>query len=78
MAWMPMAANVPMTVAKTEAVSVIQSVVANASMIVSFFSISAYQWVVKPPQTTLDLESLKERTIKTRMGRYKNKKIAVR
>ena len=38
----------------------------------------AYHFKVNPPHTTLDLELLKERTTKTRIGRYKNKKMTAR
>ena len=70
-----MAASVPMSVAKSEADSVNKIVVQNASIIMLLENNSRYQLNVNPPQITLDLELLKDNTINTKMGRYKNKKI---
>ena len=50
----------------------------NAFMIVLSVKQEAYHFKVNPPHTTLDLELLKERTTKTRIGRYKNKKMTAR
>ena len=77
-ALMPIAASVPRTVDTMAAVKVICRVVVKAPMIVSSWKHSAYHFRVKPPQTTRDLELLKESTIRTRIGRYKNKNIIAR
>ena len=77
-ALMPMAASVPISVESTAAQSVICSVMISAFMIVLSVKQEAYHFKVNPPHTTLDLELLKERTTKTRIGRYKNKKMTAR
>ena len=64
----PMAAAVPTTVAMSVASTETRRVVCSASSTVRLFSSSAYQSRVKPPQTALDLESLKEKTISTKIG----------
>ena len=64
----PMAAAVPTTVAMSVARMETSSVVCRAVSTVRFPSSSRYQSRVKPPQTALDLESLKEKTISTKMG----------
>ena len=77
-ALMPMAASVPISVESTAAQSVICSVMISAFMIVLSVKQEAYHFKVNPPHTTLDLELLKERTTKTKIGRYKNKKMTAR
>jgi hypothetical protein len=72
---MPSAASVPISVDRTAARSVISRVVANADMIFWLLKQFMYQSSVKPPHVTRDLELLKERTISTTMGRYRNRKI---
>ena len=64
----PMAAAVPAMVAMTVARMDTSSVVWRASSTVRFSSSWAYQSRVKPPHTALDLESLKEKTMSTKMG----------
>jgi len=56
----------------------ITMVVQKASIILGLETIFLYHFRVKPPQCTFDLELLKESTIKTAMGRYKNKNIRQR
>ena len=64
----PMAAAVPTTVAMAVARTDTSRVVRRASSTVLLCSSSRYQSRVNPPQTALDLESLKEKTIRTKMG----------
>ena len=45
------------------------------SIIGGVYAVS-YTQLVKPPHLTLDLELLKESTINTTIGRYRNKKIS--
>ena len=71
----PMAAAVPATVAMAVARTDTSSVVCRASSTVRLFSSCTYQSRVKPPQTALDLESLKEKTMRTKMGAYKKRNI---
>lgn len=78
MALMPIAASVPMAVETMAAVSVTCRVVTNAFMMVSSVKQEAYHLSVKPPHTTRDFELLKESTMSTRIGRYKNKKMTAR
>ena len=78
MALIPIAASVPSSVEIIAAASVIWIVVTKAFVIVSFLKHSAYHFKVNPPHTTRDLELLKDRTINTKIGRYKNKNISAR
>ena len=64
----PRAAAVPAMVAMTVARMDTSSVVWRASSTVLFWNSSRYQSRVTPPHTALDLESLKEKTISTKMG----------
>ena len=64
----PMAAAVPATVAMSVARMETSRVVCRASSTVRFSRSWAYQSRVKPPHTALDLESLNEKTISTKMG----------
>ena len=57
-------------------IKVICRVVAKADMIVSLVKHSTYHFKVNPPHSTRVLESLKERMISTRIGKYKNRKIS--
>ena len=71
-----MAARVPIIVEITAARSVICNVVENADMMFSLLKQFLYQSSVNPPHLTDELELLKESTISTIIGRYKNKNIS--
>jgi hypothetical protein len=73
----PMEAAVPIIVAIKADKKAIIKVVYRASIISSFWNNFLYQSNVKPPHLLLDLEELKESTIKTRIGAYKNKMTSV-
>jgi hypothetical protein len=70
---MPRAAAVPSIVARIEDVRVILTVVQRALIIVSFVGKLKYHLSVKPPQTTRDIELLKDKTMSTKIGAYKNR-----
>jgi hypothetical protein len=68
-----MAAAVPMIVALTEERMAITMVLDKAFMICRSLNRAKYQLKVKPDQFVLDLEALKEKIIRMRMGAYKNR-----
>jgi hypothetical protein len=62
-----------MIVAMTEERRAITTVLYKAFMICRSLNSSKYQLRVKPDQFALDLEALKEKIIRMRMGAYKNR-----
>ena len=70
-----MAAKMPMTVDTNAATNAIIRVFLSAAMTVASEKSSRYQRQVKPPHTTLDLESFTDSTKSTAMGAYKKIKI---
>ena len=78
MAWIPMAAAVPSSVAKTVATTATESVTHRACSMSLRSARRMYQSSVKPPHLARDLEALKERTIITAMGAYRKMRIRAR
>ena len=70
---MPMAASVPSTVASTEETTATTSVLYSAFMIEASWNRSAYQRRDTPANAVWLLELLKENTMSTRMGAYRNR-----
>ena len=77
-AFKPMQARTPTTVAATEAQSAIVSVLPSASMISWLRNISAYHFVEKPCHAFMLFPSLNERTISVPIGRYKKRRMRAR
>ena len=67
------AAAVPSNVARRAESTAISKVSLSASIMVSFANIEEYHFVVNPPHFERDFELLKDRTISTRIGAYKNR-----
>ena len=74
----PIAANVPIIVATIEEIIATNNVYFNALIILSFWNNSIYQFKVNPFHLPIDLESLKEKTIKVTIGRYRKIKIKIK
>ena len=72
---MPTAAAVPMIVEITVAEAARTKVLRTASRVLRSFSSSRYHFREKPVNFTGSLDSLKEKTITTAIGRYIRKKI---
>ena len=73
---MPTAANVPIIVAKIDAIIDITNVLNNAFKICVSLKSSIYHLKVNPENETRLLDSLNEKNISINIGRYKNKKIS--
>ena len=71
MLWIPSAATVPKTVARTDAATAIITVFTSERRMSSLLKSLIYQSKVKPVQLALDLEALNENTIRTSIGRYR-------
>ena len=78
MAWMPIAASVPNTVATSAANTAMDTVVLSASIIWRERNSSSYHLRLNPPQRALVLEALKEYTFMTTMGAYRKISISDR
>ena len=72
----PTAANVPIIVAKIDAVIDITTVLNNAFKICVSLNNSIYHLKVNPVNDDLLLDSLNEKNISINIGKYKNKKIS--
>ena len=68
-ALIPKHADVPMSVAGTEEITAMANVLIMAEIICLSPSISLYHLKEKPVQPNIDLPSLKENTIRVRIGR---------
>ncbi|MPN62744.1 hypothetical protein SDC9_210497 [bioreactor metagenome] len=75
---MPMAASVPITVAKMVEITAMINVLASDDKITSLVNIFLYQSNVKPVQSARDLEELNEKTINTAIGAYRKAMITPR
>ena len=75
MLFIAIAAAVPRIVAIRAEEKAMIRVVYRADIMDSFCKSSEYHFKVKPPHFALDLEALKERTIRMIIGAYKNNKI---
>ncbi len=71
MAWMPMAARVPMMVANMEASTAIARVMTREFMMLGSLNSSSYQRKEKPSHLARLLPALKLCTISTTMGIYR-------
>ena len=71
----PRHAAVPIAVAPREAVRAMAKVFITELIISLFWNISLYHRREKPVKTDIDLLSLKDRTVRARIGRYRNSMI---
>src|SRR5699024_2263413 len=75
MVLIPIEAAVPRSVARTAETRAMISVLYRADIMASSWNRETYQERVKPPHLVLDLEALKDRTIRVRIGAYMRKRI---
>ena len=78
MAWMPMAAKVPMMVENRAASRAMDRVITRALMMLGSWNSSSYQRKEKPSHLARLLPALKLCTISTMMGIYRKKRIRLR